>query len=168
MLTLSLLSTTDAPLGRPYEERKMILKQWGFACSCALCSLPADERAYSDDRRNRIWEVYMDLANSASLLGRKVVDERVDELMYLVEREDLWPQLVEYYQVVARAYAALGDLDDARDYAERAEATWIEYGGVDHDGVEDIRRLWGELRRAERGGGVVAGQEDDDDGLEDD
>jgi hypothetical protein len=51
-----------------------------------------------------------------------------------------------YYDVIARAHLSIGDTRRAQKYATLAEQTWIQYGGMDHDGLEDIRSLWEEVK----------------------
>lgn len=77
------------------------------------------------------------------------IADLTSELEQLVHAEHLWPQLCEYYKVVARAYIRRGNLKRARYYAEMAESYWIKYGGVEHDDLEGIADLYAALKEAE-------------------
>ncbi|KAK4192324.1 hypothetical protein QBC35DRAFT_374058 [Podospora australis] len=140
-----------APLGYTLEERKAVLRSWGFQCRCALCSAPERERQISDSRRERLLEIHQ-LLNKASELqgGYQRVDELVREALALVDQEELQPQLVEYYQQFAKAYMAIGDLQQAREFVKAADQMWNFYGGEEHENVEGMKELWNTLREAER------------------
>ncbi len=70
--------------------------------------------------------------------------------MHTIEKEELDPQLAEYYQQFARAYMAIGKFQKAREYIVQAEKTWEEYGGEEHENLEGIRQLWNVLEAAEK------------------
>ncbi len=77
------------------------------------------------------------------------MDERVEELTYLIEKEEIWSLFCEYYMVVARAYMEFGKLEKARRYAKMAELTWVAYGGQNHDGVDRMAMLWEDMDQLE-------------------
>lgn len=73
---------------------------------------------------------------------KKRIDALAAELLSLVEAEALWPKLVWYHEVIARAYLAIADRKNARRHSELSEEWWIHYGGLDHDNVDGVRTLW--------------------------
>lgn len=98
-----------------------------------------------------MWEICKALEDQEDLTGQEIAS-LAKELFYLVDQEQIWPQLVALYEIVSRAYMRIGDLVDARRFASRSEKSWIEYGGVNHDNVEGIKGLWGDLKNAARQG----------------
>lgn len=143
----------DTPPGYTYEERKRMIKSWGFTCRCSMCTAPPSERALSDQRRERIFEIHDTLRDSTldekASLSPARIDRLVREALDLIELEELDPQLVVYHMVFARAYMMVGDFRLARRFIELAEEKWILYGGEEHDNIEGIRELWAELKGAE-------------------
>ncbi|KAB5572321.1 hypothetical protein GE09DRAFT_1269063 [Coniochaeta sp. 2T2.1] len=141
-----------APLGLTQTERQDVLKEWGFTCQCPLCSSSRRVIQTSDRRRNRIRAIRARLesaddgSSSRSLTGDEEVDGLAAELLRLVAEEGLEPQLVVFYEVIARAYMEVWDFEKARSYARMCEAAWVRYGGVEHDNVEGVTVLWRDLR----------------------
>ncbi len=84
---------------------------------------------------------------SEYVLDEDAIASLAEELVGLVEEEQLWPQLVVFYEVIARAYMEIAEWDSARQYVGLAEERWILYGGEDHDNVDGIRALWAELKQ---------------------
>ncbi|KAK4194373.1 hypothetical protein QBC40DRAFT_319889 [Triangularia verruculosa] len=138
-----------APLGYTYEQRKAVLEPWGFQCQCALCSASLREREIADGRRDRILEIYETLSKAAELGSVERVDQLVQETMLLIEKEELQPQLVEYYAHFARAYIEINELKKAREYIQRADKMWLLYGGEEHENVAGMAELWKLLEEAE-------------------
>jgi len=124
-----------------------MLDGWGFECTCDLCSLPKKEKELSDGRRERLQMIHMELSSYG--MDRKRMDELVEEMTYLIETEQIWPLFCEYYVVTARAYLGAGALKTARKYTQMADDTWIQYGGPNHENVEEMKLLWRQLTSAE-------------------
>ncbi|KAK3984254.1 hypothetical protein QBC44DRAFT_388955 [Cladorrhinum sp. PSN332] len=139
-----------APLGYTHEERKAVLRQWGFQCRCALCSAPPVERQLADSRRERILEIHQILSKASDMQNTRRVDELVREATTLIELEELHPQFVEYYQQFAKAYMMINELKKAREYVKMADEMWLFYGGEEHENVEGMKELWAMLEEAER------------------
>lgn len=144
----TLTSSTDIPLGHTYLERKKAINAWDFECACDMCTAPIEERNRSDARRSRLEEIYNELQLYSK--EEKYMDERVEELTYLIEKEEIWSLFCEYYMVVARAYMDFGKLEKARHYANIAEKVWLAYGGQNHDGVDRMVELWKDLSQREQ------------------
>jgi hypothetical protein len=108
-----------------YQERKNRLKLWRINCTCTLCTSPSRDIEISDRRRRRLRQIYEEIASNA--LDRTTLGDTVDEMMYLIETEGMWPTLVEYYRVIIKAYTILGYLDDAKKYADLVEEACGQY-----------------------------------------
>ncbi|KAK4458991.1 hypothetical protein QBC42DRAFT_308172 [Cladorrhinum samala] len=139
-----------APLGYTHEERKAVLRQWGFQCRCALCSAPPAERELADSRRERILEIHQLLSKASDIQSSRRIDQLVKEATTLIELEELHPQLVEYYVQFAKAYMMINDLKNGRHYIKKADEMWLFYGGEEHENVEGMNELWATLEEAER------------------
>ncbi|KAH8899830.1 SET domain-containing protein [Thozetella sp. PMI_491] len=140
------------PLGKSAEERQLVVREWGFNCTCWMCTSSPAQKKESDDRRQRIQDIHASLAESYEGdseygLDEESVAELAEELFSLIETEELQPQLVVYYEVVARAYMEIGEWDSAREYIALTEKQWIKFGGVEHDNIEGIKELWTELKQ---------------------
>lgn len=68
----------------------------------------------------------------------------------MINKEELYPQLVEYYERFGRAYIATGDLERARYFVTLADEMWVLYGGEEHENIEGMRELWKTLQDIER------------------
>ena len=130
----------DTSLGLTHGLRRQALAAWGFNCTCELCSAAPEHVYQSDLRRHRLAEIHEEM--SGQTLDEKYVDDRVEELTYLIEKEEMWPLFTEYYMVAARSYLNVDRPERARRYAKIADETWHAYGGANHDGVEEMRELW--------------------------
>ena len=142
----------DVPLGYTFEERKQMLKPWGFQCRCAMCAAGPNEKALSDNRRERLFDLHATLSQVAKgtseAIGRERVDVLVREATVLIAEEQLDP-LIAYDHVFAKAYIAVNELKKARRYIERAEAKWKLYEGEDSSDAEELGQLRHELRELE-------------------
>lgn len=142
------LTNPDTFLGYTHQERQAMLSHWGFTCSCAMCTAGPSEIAQSDRRRDRLFELHATLSAAAEApesLPRERIDALVDEARKLIDEEQLDPQLVEYNQVFARVYLALGDARLARECVRAAEEKWVLYEGEEHSNIEGIKGLWEEV-----------------------
>ncbi|EJT82580.1 hypothetical protein GGTG_02553 [Gaeumannomyces tritici R3-111a-1] len=140
-------------LGKPQKMRQEELSEWGFECACALCRAAPDERQRSDDRRARLAEIGESLTQAEALVtgagdDSSRLSQLVAEVTALIDAEQLWPQLVVYHPLVARAFLRAGDVTQARRHTALAEEAWLRFQGADHDYVEGLRELWREVREA--------------------
>jgi hypothetical protein len=139
--------TTDTALGQTNAERQESLHKWGFTCKCAFCTQSPDKIAISDMNRERLYEIHGILTNPSGL-NSEDIDEIAEELIQLINEEELWPQLVTYYEALSRAYMQASNFKSAWRYAELTDSTWIQYGGDDHENIDNMRLLWQELKEA--------------------
>lgn len=67
-ITVSYLWTTSL---KNRDQRQSYLLNWGFTCSCQLCSLPPDERAVNDKQRERVRDSMLQTKNFFVRLGQE-------------------------------------------------------------------------------------------------
>ncbi|KAI0172921.1 SET domain-containing protein [Hypoxylon sp. FL1284] len=147
------IAQSYVPLGLPYEDRKKSLENWGFACNCPLCSSSKSKRAASDERRERLLDIYHDLNDGASgkaNLTDAAIGDIVDEMESLINEENLEVRRLVYYGVVARAYMSVGDLVAAKKYVELCEDLWVRFAGDDQDYLAGMQQLRHELSEREK------------------
>ncbi|KAL7621667.1 hypothetical protein AAE478_008994 [Parahypoxylon ruwenzoriense] len=142
----------NVPLGLSYQERKEDLKNWGFSCTCSLCSASKSQRTISDQNRDRLQDIYHELNESATgkaNLTTDAVTELAREMEALVREEGLQAQLIVHYGAVARAYMRVSDLEAARKYVDLCEDLWRRYAGEEPDYLAGMYQLRHELRERE-------------------
>ncbi|KAK3291920.1 uncharacterized protein B0H64DRAFT_329754 [Chaetomium fimeti] len=137
------------PLGLPHPERTQKLhRQWGFTCTCALCSAPAASIAASDARRREIVRL-RDEAVKAFQAGRPYAALRLTrQTAGLLEAagDELRPLLGEQYENMARVYFVLGERGEMERYGRMALEV-VE--GVVREG--ELEGMWRRFE-AEEGG----------------
>ncbi|KAK0716092.1 hypothetical protein B0H67DRAFT_601447 [Lasiosphaeris hirsuta] len=131
------------PLGMPTTHRLRSLANWGFNCTCALCTAPAAARDASDARRHRLVEVYYAMQEEGVSYADLV--ELTREFVETVEVERLDTKVGEYYQAFMRIYYNAGDAESALKYArlglKYAEAFADPEGGFCQGFRADLRFL---------------------------
>ncbi|TLD10581.1 hypothetical protein PgNI_06126 [Pyricularia grisea] len=126
------------PLGLPSSHRAGQIRAWGFACTCALCSTPA-ENDLSDRYRERLGGLRGRLMHAHKELTAEEVHAIAEEMMEIVEVERISPQLGGYCETVAQVLLAKGDEKGALRYLRLSLDAWLLYGGEDHAHVPNIR-----------------------------
>ncbi|KAI2472254.1 SET domain-containing protein [Annulohypoxylon bovei var. microspora] len=127
----SLTPRTDLPLNLVSEQRQTLIREWGFNCTCSLCTSPKDT-AISDRRRGRIQDLLAEL-DDPKIRKHALVKKRVDEILDLCEKEGLAAQIGDFYSIVAEVYSSMGDLKLARKFGELAVKELKHYAGYDHE-----------------------------------
>ncbi|KAJ4364044.1 hypothetical protein N0V83_009499 [Neocucurbitaria cava] len=134
-------------LGQPFTERQHLIKRWGFACTCDLCSLPDKERQASDLRRTmiaRAEEKIVELANKGEIHEAiRLAEESVE----MIREEDS-------YVMLAMLYREIAHRTKAEEYGQKA----LELlGNLGFLGVGEERDAWtlGMLMRNMEGFGGV-------------
>ncbi|KAK4229186.1 SET domain-containing protein 5, partial [Podospora fimiseda] len=134
-------------LGKTSDERKEALKQWGFECTCDLCTASPEEIKASDARRRQIEELrqYAVLAfqgnkpYQALRLTRQVIN--------LLPSEDLFPFYSEQYENMARIFFVLGDMKNAELYARKSLDVLAEQGYIQGVREEQLDIMWKRFRQ---------------------
>ncbi|KAI8956815.1 SET domain-containing protein [Daldinia sp. FL1419] len=124
------LTFSYLPLNLLSEQRQSLIKEWGFNCTCSLCTSP-EASAVSDRHRARIQELLSDL-DLPEKQNHKDVEKMVEEILDLCEKESLAAQVGDVYGIIAEVYSTMGDVDSARKYAELAVKELKHYAGYDH------------------------------------
>ncbi|GKT44235.1 uncharacterized protein ColSpa_04416 [Colletotrichum spaethianum] len=141
---------TDSMLNMLYEDRKQSLQEWGFNCTCTLCSSPADI-AVSDAYRTRLQEILAELTDPA-FSTPSLVAELTNELDDVMEQEGLTAQAGEFYGMIARVYVHMGEAETGRRYARMAVEKLVQFAGYDDDRTVKARGLLEELGKVGGGG----------------
>lgn len=142
---------TDIPLGLPSSHRAGQIRAWGFACTCQLCSTPA-ERHLSDQYRERLGGLRGRLMHAHEELAAAEVHAIAEEMMDVVEMEGIMPQLGAYCETVAQVLLAKGDGRGALRYLRMSLDAWLLYGGEDHAHVPNVRSNLRDLEARVLGG----------------
>ncbi|KAK0705519.1 hypothetical protein B0H67DRAFT_471060, partial [Lasiosphaeris hirsuta] len=115
--------------GLTYPERQRVLKQkWGFDCTCSLCSSSAKEIAESDARREAISRLGKEVLAQVEEQNYKEAIKLNREMLVALEDEALVPHMGDYYEVMARLYGALPDIDNAKKFAKLALEEFRAFG----------------------------------------
>lgn len=102
----------------PTVQRARTITNWGFNCTCDLCSAPPEAREASDERRERLVEVYYAMQDESTSYNTLV--ELTREFIKLAQVERLVAKVGEYYQAFMRIYYGVGDAETARKYGQAA------------------------------------------------
>lgn len=128
---------------------------WGFNCTCSLCALEPEEQHASDERRERLADIY-DLMNKQKTTGRLgSLRELAAEFEELVKLEQLEVRWGEYYQLFMVIFFHAGDVDAAIKYGNLS--LWHSEVFGDPDGVfcNGVRRdldILDQIKRQRAGG----------------
>ncbi|GAB1313756.1 SET domain-containing protein 5 [Madurella fahalii] len=106
------------PLGMPTSHRHRALGNWGFNCTCALCSAPDEAREASDRRREQLIELYYAMQEESTDYDSLIKLTR--EFIELAQVERLIAKVGEYYRVFMRIYYEIGDPESAKKYGQAA------------------------------------------------
>ncbi|OHE91877.1 hypothetical protein CORC01_12830 [Colletotrichum orchidophilum] len=135
------LSISYSMLNMLYQDRQQALQEWGFNCNCAICSSSPEVLAISDGHRRRLQEILSELEDPVLAGSPSLVAELVDELEDVIVIEGLTAQAGEFYDVVARAYGAMGEMGKGRMYAELALEKLVRFAGYDDERTAKARAV---------------------------
>ncbi|KAH9227240.1 hypothetical protein K456DRAFT_1765869 [Colletotrichum gloeosporioides 23] len=133
-----------SPLNMLYADRQRTLQEWGFNCTCSLCS-SASAVAVSDARRGRMQEIVSALNNKVFRSSPARMAELAEEVDSILEEEGLSAQKGDFYDILARAYVDMGEVETGRRYARLAVEKLVHFAGYDDERTERARGLLGEL-----------------------
>ncbi|CAK7236078.1 hypothetical protein SBRCBS47491_009513 [Sporothrix bragantina] len=156
------------PLGIVHDDRQEKMRGWGFSCLCSLCTASEATRRLADTRRRRLLAIHSELSAFTSDRGKqdsstvtevdrgaKRLGEMVDEMLFLLDKEQAWPLLCDYYPAVTRAYLAIDDAINARRHWQNSVEAWERYGGEQHEFADELKALDSLIRAQERAKRVV-------------
>ncbi|TDZ39448.1 SET domain-containing protein 5 [Colletotrichum spinosum] len=144
------LSISYSPLNMLSHDRRRALREWGFNCTCALCSSPAPVLAASDARRGRVQQLLALLEQPLYRSSATLVADAAAEMERIIGDEGLEAQRGDFYGVVARVFAAAGDAAQGGEYAARAVEQLAHFAGFDDERTASARGLLGELGKTRR------------------
>lgn len=98
----------------------------------------------NDRRRETLIALHQALSDHENL-NETDVGKMVDEMLKIVEEEGLWPKIVVYYEVIARAWLHVRRFKRAKKYATLASDAWIQFLGEGHENEEGMRQLHEEV-----------------------
>ncbi|KAL0765499.1 hypothetical protein CaCOL14_011723 [Colletotrichum acutatum] len=135
------LSISYSMLNMLHQDRQNALQEWGFNCTCALCSSPPEVLAISDAYRRRLQEIFSELEDPVLAGSSSLVAELVDELEDIMVREGLTAQAGEFYGIVAGVYRNMGEKELSKKYAELAVEKLVQFAGYDDDRTVRAREV---------------------------
>lgn len=131
------------------ERQSLYSANWGFACSCDLCTASKSAIAESDWRRERFGQLHEMLV---SLTAESYNVERVlgweKEILAISEVEGFESLIMEDMERMAYVYAGLGHIAEAVLWAQKAKENlllWKISSGNDSDDLKRVEELLKEL-----------------------
>jgi hypothetical protein len=129
-LIISLLDID--PFLTSQQRLDRIPSQWGFNCSCSLCSSSKDHLSASDKRLKDILDLEFQLQNLSK--GRTASTETAKKLISLYEQEHFETPMAKAYVFAALEHIYVGNRRMARKFAALAvEMTGLWYGPQSED-----------------------------------
>ncbi|KAK3348998.1 hypothetical protein B0T25DRAFT_609423 [Lasiosphaeria hispida] len=151
------ITITYSDADMTYAERKKTFSEvWGFDCTCNLCTASEERRNASDARRLKIHMLRERVLKRAKEGDFKRAIKATEELFQVADEEGLTPHMGDLYEIPARLYYQIGDLEKAREYTKRS---LYQVEGLGVPGGKDIERvevLKGVLSRIENEMGEVS------------
>ncbi|KAH6623156.1 RmlC-like cupin domain-containing protein [Chaetomium tenue] len=137
--------------GLTSEERQETLENvWGFKCQCSLCTAEPADLVVSDDRRREVRSLQAKVIELAQQGYFHEAVEASERLFTLVELEGLTEQMGGMYEVPARLYYHIGNLEKALEYTLKTRREIDAYGVLDESGEEKVKMLKGVIERLEQ------------------
>ncbi|KAK4163722.1 hypothetical protein QBC43DRAFT_212165 [Cladorrhinum sp. PSN259] len=120
---------------QPRQSR--LLAQWGFSCTCSLCSSSPPLLEASDARRREIDLVGPKVLKAVDKGDFDAAIKMNQELIDLLEAERMNPHLGDYYEVMGRLCLAAARTEDAKGWFERAVREYKGFG-IRGKGLEEV------------------------------
>ncbi|KXH34581.1 hypothetical protein CSIM01_11805 [Colletotrichum simmondsii] len=127
------LSISYSMLNMLYQDRQKALQEWGFNCTCVLCSSPPEVLAISDTYRRRLSKIFSELEDPVLAGSPSLVAELIDELEDIMTKEELTAQAGEFYGIVAGVYRNMGEMELSKKYAKLAVEKLVAFAGYDDE-----------------------------------
>ncbi|KAK3384895.1 hypothetical protein B0H63DRAFT_494124 [Podospora didyma] len=137
-------------LGQTAAERFTALQQWGFNCTCDLCTASKAEISASDARRKKI-DLLREQAIDAFQSGKPYQALRLTrQVLNLLPSEELFPLYSEQYENMARIYWVLRDMKKAEENARISLEILAEQGYIERFRPEYLDMMWRRFEQEER------------------
>ncbi|KAK4162365.1 SET domain-containing protein 5 [Cladorrhinum sp. PSN259] len=129
-------------MGKTSDERKKALKQWGFQCTCDLCTASPAKIKASDARRRQIDELREHAVGAFQANKPYQALRLTRQVLNLLPAEELFTFYSEQYENMARIFYVLGDKKNAELYARKSLEVLAEQGYL--QGVRDkqVEFMW--------------------------
>ncbi|KAK3305945.1 uncharacterized protein B0T15DRAFT_502968 [Chaetomium strumarium] len=145
------ITISYANAGMTSQERQQLLEQiWGFQCQCSLCTASPAARNASDSRRIEIRHLQDEVVSLAQNGEFDTAIEQAERLFSLVDEEGLTEQMSGMYEVPARLYYHVGNLEKALQYTLKVRHEIDGYAVPSKQGREKLEMLDGVIARIER------------------
>ncbi|GAB1318014.1 hypothetical protein MFIFM68171_08224 [Madurella fahalii] len=145
------ITITYSAAGMPSKERREILERiWGFKCQCSLCTASPEALNASDARRTQIPLLQEEVVKLAQKGEFEKALEEAETLFKIVEEEGLTDQMGGMYEVPARLYYHVGNLEKALEYTLKVKHEIDGFGVPGKFGAEKLKMLKGVIERIER------------------
>ncbi|KAK4186272.1 hypothetical protein QBC35DRAFT_554373 [Podospora australis] len=142
------ITISYAAAGMVSKERQKTLEEvWGFKCQCTLCSAPKDVLEASDERRQKIRKFQAKVPELAQKGEFHSALEAAEEMFELIETEGLTEQMGDMYEIPARIYYHVGNLEKALEYTLKVKHEINGYGFPGKYGEQKLKILDGVLKR---------------------
>ncbi|KAI3543836.1 hypothetical protein CABS03_11735 [Colletotrichum abscissum] len=135
------LSISYSMLNMLYQDRQKALQEWGFNCTCVLCSSSPEVLAISDAYRRRLSEIFSELEDPVIAGSPSLVAELIDELEDILVKEELTAQAGEFYGIVAGVYRNMGEMELSKKYAKLAVEKLVVFAGYDDERTVRAREV---------------------------
>ncbi|KAJ7366577.1 hypothetical protein DFH08DRAFT_834857 [Mycena albidolilacea] len=123
------------------ERREFLSQQYGFKCTCAVCSLDAAASKDSDRRLTGITQLYGHLSSWGNgAIGGVEAIRTINEIWKLEDEEGYWSERGRLAADGAWIAASHSDAPAARLWAQLAIKWYTIEAGADNDLVLDIER----------------------------
>jgi hypothetical protein len=124
---------------RSKEDRQRSLKQWGFECTCSLCSASPAVSGASDQRIAKILEIEEQL-EQRHVEGETAIS-MAQLLISLYKQEGMDAPIASAYSTAAIEYNGVGKSWIASKYAKLAIETDVLYSGPSSESVAEMEIL---------------------------
>jgi hypothetical protein len=123
-------------------RKQQLDKQWGFNCTCKLCTASPKAVKASDVRLARIQRIIADL--NVSIGERKPDPEKAELLVKLHEQERLWGPMAGAQMYAAMEFELAGNMDKAKFWAAKARDGLKLWSGQGHEYHTRMLQILGE------------------------
>ncbi|KAF4581455.1 hypothetical protein EYR40_009741 [Pleurotus pulmonarius] len=137
------LLTTYTDTKRPRRHRREYLSgQYGFSCTCAVCSLPSQQSRASDRRLSAMVDKYQRLSTWAQgSIGKDEAINLTNEIWALGEEEGYWSERGRLAADAAWVAAAHSDVDAVKTWALKAKIWYSRELGSDSEQVKEMESV---------------------------
>lgn len=114
-------------------------KDWGFTCTCTLCTADAHQIAGSDSRIQEIHQLWKELDDYSST--SKATPEKAERLVQLYIEEGIYGRLHEAYYRAALEWIGVGNMTMAIEHAKRCINHGLVFRGPDRPFIKNMEKL---------------------------